>query len=287
MDQFLRNTRAVLSNAFSAGAAAGGVTVSAVNEAGVTVVSGSATQDGTNLSLYTFQIPPQSSLMRGTATWSGTWGGSAQSVETQWEVVGAQLFTVSEARGFRANADGGEDLSDTNKYSDAMIRETRDRIADAFQRVCGVPFFPRYEREVFDGLGRRRLWLPWKRPLRLISVTVGGVALTAPELAAVYLYVTGRIEREAGWASGFKNIIVEWERGYKYVPGDIKRAALALAQYDIVNSEITDRMVMFANELGTVRLSTPDKFHPTGIPLVDSVLWQLDERERHFVAIRG
>lgn len=273
MTQFPRNTQATLAVNVSAGAATGAVTATTKGEDGVTIATGAATHVGVGGD-YTFLCPPQAELNRLTTTWSGTWNAVVQSVETFDEIIGGLLFSLAEARVYK---DAG--LADTTAYPDADIRDARDRIADDFQNCCGVPFFPRYERETLSGSGQTWLWLPYKRPLRLVSVMVGGVAMTSPELAAVVLNPSGKLETAAAWPTGRRNIVVTWERGYRRVPLEIHRAALELTHYELISSEITDRMVTFANELGTVRLSTPGRENPTGIPLIDAVLHRLDERD--------
>lgn len=275
--QFLRRTRAVLTTTISAGAATGTVTASVRGQDGVLVTSGNATH-GTGGD-YSIVCPPQTELNRLTTTWTGTWSGVSQSLETYDEVVGGQLFSIAEARAY---ADG--QLADTNVYPDAKIREARERIADTFQDACGVPFFPRYERETLFGDGRATLWLPYKRPLRLVAVSISGSALGSPAIAAITVYPTGRLLSTSSWTSGAP-VIVRWERGFSRPPEEIRRAGLALCHYELTASEITDRMVTFANELGTVRLSTPGSKNPTGIPLVDAVLYRYDERDV-LVAVR-
>lgn len=281
MSLILRNTQAVLDVVVSAGDATGTVTATVKDENGTTVSSGNASLVAPSTGHYQFTLAPQAALKRITTFWTGVWNGVSQTVETYDEVIGGHLFTIAQARTFNHGQ-----MASTTDYPDDDIREARDRIFDAFQVCCGVPFFPRYEREVLDGTGRRRVWLPHKRPLAMISATVDGVALTGPELAAVQLYVTGRIERDAMWSKGLQNVVVEWERGYRRPPLEITRAARALATYEVVSSEITDRMVSVANELGTVRLSIPGRNHPTGIPLIDAALYRYDERDTNFVAIR-
>ena len=273
--QFLRNTRATLSVEFSSGQAdGGGITVQVVGANGATVDSGTATQDGTNPALYRYTVAPQAALNRLTVNWHGEWAGVAQEIPTEAEVVGDYLFTVDEMRRFK-----DKQLADESAYPDEDIREKRDQITDDFQSICSVPFVPRYERDVLDGTGTTRLWLPHKRPLRLLSITVAGVALDPAVVAGVAVYPTGRLEATFGWPAGRRNIAVEWERGYAAPPEPIKRAARELAHYELVNSEITDRMVTFANDLGTVRLSTPGVKNPTGIPIVDATLNRYDESD--------
>lgn len=288
MQQFLRNTNVIPGIVFSAGDADSTVTVTVTTEKGVQIASGSATHQAGPTDpegFYTFQLAPQTQLNRLTVAWSGTWAATAQTVRTYVEITGGRLFSVGEARAYR-----DQQLADTDQYSDDAIREAHDRIADDFQNACGTPFFPRYEHEFLsaDRRGVGTLWLPWKRPLSLISMTVNGTVLSAPELAEIVLESTGRMSRTAGWSFSLapNTVEVEWERGYQYPPEPIKRAALALAHYELVSSEITDRMVSFANDLGTVRLSTPGPNAPTGIPLVDATLTRYDERDFPMVAIR-
>lgn len=281
--QFLRNTRAVLEVVFSAGAADGPVIATVRGEDGTVLGTGTATHDLVTLARYTFALAPQAELNRTTTTWAGTWGGIAQSLTTDAEVVGGHLFTVAEARAFGDKALAG------SEYTDEDIRETRDRVTDDFQLACGVPFFPRFEHQFLDGPTVARglvggytskLWLPYKRPLRIVAVKTSGVAMSAPDVAAIIVHPTGRLELTSGmWPTQSQSVEITWERGYRQVPEPVKRAALMVTHYELVNSEVTDRMVSVANELGTVRLSVPGRQNPTGIPLVDSVLYRYDERD--------
>lgn len=279
-NQFLRNTEAVLSITFSSGAADGDVIVTVTSEQGTLVETGTAIPDLVTTGRYTYPLSPQTELNRLDVAWTGAWDGIEQTITIEAEIVGAYLFTIAEARAF-----GDKQLADTNAYPDEDIRDARERIADEFQFICSVPFFPRYEHSVFDGNGNTALFLPYKRVLRLVAVTVNGIPLGSSDLANVYVHPSGRLERLGGWTRGQQNIAITWERGYRIVPEGIKYAALAFAHYQLVNSEITDRMVTFANELGRVRLSVPGRNNPTGIPLVDSVLNRFNDRDV-YLAVR-
>lgn len=283
-EQFLRSTTAQPGIVFSAGDADASVTYTVTTEKGTVLQTGTATNQP-DPGFYTFQLAPQAQLNRLTIAWTGAWGLVSQTLRTYAEITGARLFTVGEARAYR-----DKQLADVIAYPDNDIRETHDRIVEDFQNACGVPFVPRYEHEFItvNRFSSTTLWLPWKRPLRLISASVGGIPLTSPELTAVVLEPTGRMTRIGGWGSSLMplTVEVEWERGYAAPPEPIKRAALALAHYELISSEITDRMISVANELGTVRLSTPGRNAPTGIPLVDATLMRYDERDAPMVAIR-
>jgi hypothetical protein len=270
--QILKNTNATLEVTFSIGNADAGVTTTVKRADGTTLTSGAATQTAPT-GHYTFTLAPQAELDSLTVTWAGTFGGTAQSVQTFAEIVGGYLFPLADLRTF-----GDQALASSTSYPDAVLRQAREEITDFFERVTECSFIPRYGRETLDGNGSTRLWLDKKRVNRLIGITVDGVALSAPELALVYPYSTGRIERDAAWSwSTRQNIVVSYEYGWPSTPAAVQRAALILARYQLVSNDISDRTISFANDLGTVRLSVPGMDYPTGIPVVDATLDRYDE----------
>jgi hypothetical protein len=74
-------------------------------------------------------------------------------------------------------------------------------------------------------------------------------------------------------------VVVAYEYGWPTPPADVSRAAMILARYELVSSDISDRMVSFSNDLGEVRLSVPGNKYPTGIPIVDATLARYDETD--------
>lgn len=276
-EHVLKNTQATLEMVFSAGYADGAVTVTVKNAAGATVVSGAATKDLTTPGRYTYALAPQADVASLTATWSGAWGGVTQSIAADVEVVGGLLFTIAELRDF-----DDAKLASTTEYTAALIAEKRAEITDFFDRVCGVSFIPRYSRDVFEGDGSDSLELLHMRVTKILAVSVNGTALSAGDIAALDVYESGKLVRSVGWwprsSSPRRNIVVEYEHGWAVPPATIAKAAKILARYELISSDIGDRTISIATELGHVRLSVPGEKYPTGIPVVDAALCQYDAR---------
>lgn len=273
--QILKNTVATLEVTFSVGNADAAVTVTITRADGTTLVSGGATT-AQGAGRYTYALAPQAELDSLTATWTGTFGGTAQSVQTFAEILGGYLFAIADLRAF------GDQAITAAKYPDADVRETRNRITDMFEQVCGCSFVPRYARDTVDGTGTELIRLFHGRVSRVISATVDGTALTVPELALVAVRPSGVLFRKSGvwtWGYGGRNVVVAYEHGWPTAPPDISRAALTLARYELVSNDISDRMVAFSSDLGDVRLSVPGTKYPTGIPIVDATLSRYTEPE--------
>lgn len=270
--QILKNTTAVIQETFSAGAADGTVTITILRADGSTLIAG-ATTSHVSGGIYTYQLTPQTELDLFTASWTGSWSGVQQTITSYVEVVGDVLFPIAAARTF-----GDKALADQTKYPDEDIRATRERITDLFEQVCHVSFIPRYARDTLDGTNSDTLELAHRRPRRIIAASVDGTSI-ASQLANIVLYPSGRaVWKPFGWWPWKRqNITVAYEHGYPTPPTDIVRAALTLCRYDMVANDITDRMIAFANDLGSVRLSVPGTDYPTGIPVVDSTLARYDE----------
>lgn len=250
----------------------GVVTVTIDREDGTNLVTAGATT-GTGAAPRTRALTSAETglLDRLRLTWTSPTRGSKV---TYVEVLGGLIFELADARAYR-----DKQLADTTLYPAVDVRRARELVGDLFQEACGVAFVPRYEREAFSGDGRSgRLQMRWNRVTALRKITVDGIALTAPELAEVTIKPWGVIRRDAAWPEGDANIVVTYEHGHLEPPFEIHRAALALAHYQLTASEVIDRMVAFANELGTVRLSVPGSAGaPTGLPLVDAALLRYDE----------
>jgi hypothetical protein len=270
-EHILKNTSATLRITFSAGDADAGVTITVTRADGTAIATNAATTDS-GVGVYTYVLPVQSELDSLTAVWTGAWSGITQSITTYAEIVGGTLFTLADLRAF-----GDKALVSPTTYPDTDLRAARDRITDLFERVCRASFIPRFYRETLDASGNLRMWLSKKRVTRLISVTVDG---TAQDLSLISVYNTGRIERDAWFSSSNRrSVVVAYEYGWPSPPPDIQRAAMTLARYELVTNDISDRMIAFENDLGSVRLSVPGRNFPTGIPIVDATLARYDETE--------
>lgn len=275
--QILRNTGATLDVVFSAGYAdADAVTVTVTRGDGTTIVNAqAATRDAGTTGRYTYTLDPQADVDALTIVWAGTFGGVSNSFTSYADVVGEYLFALSELRSF-----DDRKLADTTAYPDATLSGKRAEIAEFFERECGVSFAPKYGREQVAGNGSTSLWLRRSRISRLLAVTVDNVALTSDQLADIDVYEYGKLYRPSGWpCSGKRNVVVEYEHGWQTPPAKISEAAMILARYDLVVSDLSDRTVSYANDLGQFRLSVPGSKYPTGIPTVDAVLERYTEEQ--------
>ena len=147
--------------------------------------------------------------------------------------------------------------------------------------MCGRTWGARYGRQVLDGTGRAEIALVARdvSAVRTVSERASGSAtLTAyslGELADVLVYPDGRLVRETlgTFASGRRNVVVEFEHGVAPIPLEIREAALRLLRDQIVPSNLPDRATSQSNEFGAFSLATAGMRGAWfGIPRVDSVL---------------
>lgn len=263
----------------------GVTTVGVVNDAGATVIASGTATTGTGAAARSvaFTSTHTANLDRLTATWtSANYGASTAIVE----VVGAWLFTIVEAQTFDNSAVSNARPAITA----AMIEEARVRILDEFEEKTGVAWVPRYRRDIHNGDGHPWLYLPTGRVRAIRSAeyrTFGAAtwtALSVDELADLYYETWGRLHRESlgTFTSGSRNWRIAYEHGADGPTGDIKRAALMAARYELVPSSLTDRAISISNDMGTTNLFTPgissrgQAVHE--LPYVDRVLRAHDER---------
>ena len=285
MIEILQNTQHTLSVTFSAGDADANVTCLVKDQDGATVTSGTATH--ASVGRYTFQLPPQTQPMWLVVTWSGSWGGVAQSIATgagepdgtsgEVQVAGGHLFTVAELRAF-----AGSTLSSTSTYPDETLINARSLVTALMEQWCDVAFVTRYGRATMDGNWEPSVWLPNTKVTRIRSVVLNGTALAGADLAAVTSNPDGKVWRNGyyGFWDGTapQNVTIGYEHGYTYAPPDLAVAGLTLTHYLVTHDVLADRTISTMNEFGIIRQAQPDDEHPTGIPFVDATLCRYSER---------
>lgn len=201
-------------------------------------------------------------------------------VVTTAEIVGAHLFTVTEARAFDNAA-----LSDPTQFPTAAIEEARSRIEDAFEEICGVSFVPRLGRVDLSGNGSLLLMLPLDAyAIRSVETRSGGVwtAFSSDELDDLILEPWGGLtrERRGVWPRGTRNVRVTYEHGYAQVPLEIKRAGLTLLKAQLRGSDLDPRATSFSDGLGTYRLVTEGLTRGAwfSIPEVNAILARYERK---------
>lgn len=206
------------------------------------------------------------------AVWTGTVGGVAQSWETPFELVGGFIFEVSELRAFDSR-----NLSDGTRFPTESLKDRRSEAEDAFEARCGCAFVPRGSRETIIGNGRQKLLVEFPFPTEIYSVTVDGVALTAPEIAALTIHRWGAIESTTYWTDG-SVIVIHYAHGFTVPPAPVKRAVLTLASEYAKMSYSSVPARATATTIGdqTFRITVAGRDGRFGIPDVDAVASQYD-----------
>lgn len=250
----------------------GTLTLTATDADGDTVATATPTAASTGILTAALTAAQLANVGPLTLTWGGLVFGSdpAISLTTTVEVIGAWLFTLSEARAMPGLHGGA--------YSDDTIIARRDEIHDEFADVLGWRCGRMYFREVYDGPGESVLWLREMKCRAVRSVetrsTTTWTALTSGELAYVTLSENGALWTESGvWARGRQNIRVGYEAGVDQIPADLKRASLELLAWRLMNNNTTAQATAVNNTDGTKTLHKPgDPEYWTGLPSVDRVL---------------
>ena len=259
----------------------GDVTVTITRGDGTTelVTDAATTNNGDGTYEYALAVANTTRVDRLRLDWTATTPG--ETLTTYEDLVGELIFTEAEARAY----DDGE----VGNATDLQIVEARDRITDLFELVTGISFGTRYARSRW----RRPLSTnPYRLPASRASIVVGGPgagyapvsvisasdASGAVTLSEITPDPDGGFDRSTTWSSGYSPSVpwpieLEYAYGVEPIPADIRDAALRVARYELVVSDVTDRLVSFADpNVGTVRLSQPGRWSPTGIPVVDATL---------------
>lgn len=263
----------------------GVVTYSVASDLGTVLQSGTATNTA---GTYTFPLgtTATAAIDRLTVTWTS--GTEVQ--QTFVEVVGGFYFDLAELR-------ASQDLSSAVTYPTERLRGARQWIETIIDSAVSTSFVRRYNRELLNFASdsalryvgaRRGSFSPTSttvvlrdRPFiqTLLSISIGGVALTAPQLALVTVDEGNRLVTTDGlaWPGGFGLVDVRYEAGFTDTcPSDLHDVALQAARWRLMSTDgasgIPSRATSLTNEFGNVQLSTAGNRRPTGIPDVDAVI---------------
>lgn len=169
---------------------------------------------------------PKPTVLAG--AWTGTIGGQPQTLHTTIEILGADLFGITELRALKVAGGTPFSLTATPLFSDAQLHAARAAVGDELTQILGYPPVPRFARELLDGNGRADLFVSAHKTVELLSVTVDGTAQT---LADFTLADTGQLSWTAGRFTATKprTVAVEYVHGMPTMPGDGGRVAQLMA----------------------------------------------------------
>lgn len=245
----------------------GAVTVSVASDTGTVLQAGSATN---TVGTYTFGLTTASTVALDML--KVTWTAATETLTSYVDVVGGFYFDLAELRAM-------QDLTSAVTYPTDRLRGARQWIEDIIDITVGVSFVRRYARDISVQPFRPfNLRTPYAASL--LSLTVGGTAYTAPQLAALSIDPANKIVRSPDggpWTFGYGTIDVRYEAGLTTTcPADLHDAALQAARWRLISTDgasgIPNRATSLTNQFGNVQLSTAGNRRPTGIPDVDAVI---------------
>ncbi|MFB7185202.1 hypothetical protein ACFCZT_07760 [Streptomyces sp. NPDC056230] len=235
------------------------VSVTVRDSSGESVYTGQAEQSGEGWSVSLPVLP--------TGLYAVDWRADDVATDrTSFEVVGAFLFTVPEARS------SDVDLRDAHRFPAADIRKYREVVEEEFETITGRSFVPRMRRVSVTGDGSAAVFTGLLDVIRLVSATGPNGPLNAAEWTvndAGFLAAPQELTEGARYT-----LAVEY--GLPAGLEDVKRAGLLRLRSLLTaeNSGIPDRATSFvAAEGGNFTLATAGRNgYETGIPEVDATL---------------
>lgn len=282
--RILKTTAITLSHTFvvdgEAADAVGNISIAVKRLDGTTVASGTATKPPGTTGVYTWALAASATLDTLTVDWSGIVASATVTVRDYVEVVGEFLFGLDQAY---------DDLSlSTAIHPLAEIAAKRIGIEQECERICRQAFVPRFERETLSGNGSSRLVLKHMLPRALRVVSISGVAMSAPDVAAVGLAEHGVLTRPGGvpWPAGLGNVVVEYEHGRDMPPLPVREAGILRLRSLLgrPKSGVPDRTSSFTTPDGSAYRLTMPGAESTGIPDVDGAYQAFARKRRAVVA---
>lgn len=238
--------------------------VTVFDEFGEEITVGAVTA-GDEPGIYTAKLGSLTSPTLLTVEWIYVVGGMTRMVRYPVNVDGAYLFEIADLR--RENG-----LSDLTKYPIDLLKGARDGVTEFFNDFTQTAFVPTYGYQVVDGRQGSRLFLRGGAT-DVLKLIVDGVEVVTSGLTVVNGLVRSTSAFNTYSSTG-QNVKVGYLYGFKYVPADVRRAAIMCARTWLLDSNgpIPDRARMMTTQWATFQLSTASDDYPTGIPSVDSVL---------------
>jgi len=208
-------------------------------------------------------------------TYTVVWTAPEGTWRTSFELVGGFLCEIADIRAEPLIRDGGT-------ITTADLRKARTKAEEHIERLAMCAFVPRGARqtlivdcEPFGAL--TKLTLENVTVRRVYSVTIDGVALTAPELAALTVYSYGTIVRESGWPDD-SVVQVHYEHGADEAPGAILEGCSRLAARYALKNQLGGRRTLESTDMGTMRVTYGTRAGETGDADLDAAIADFGHR---------
>lgn len=280
VERVLRNTAATISVTFYNGSTAveadGTVTVTAKRADGTTLLGPTAATNDPAVGVYSIVIPPQANLNFLTLTWSGTFTGTAITIESYVEIVGGFFFSIAELR-------ASDNALSITRFSNQQLIDARLSVETEFEDICGQAFVRRFASEYVEDVYDYDIFTQHYNPRKLLALKVNGTTYDVSTWEALYYVTTGSGGKSITLAGpalvatyGGNHVYIEYEYGMTQVPYPIKEKAIRRAKLNLLGmaSTIDPRATtMLLPDIGQVNLATPGmRGLETGIPDIDVVL---------------
>jgi len=226
---------------------------------------------------YEFALPASLVLDAWSLDWTGTVAGTPVKVTDHIEHVGGFLFDLGQARSTFGSV---QQPWNTSRYPPELLAAKRIATEQEAEAIAHRAFVPRFARFVLDGTGTTELVAPDMdlRTVRACKLAdrAGAtfVDMDAGSLAAVAAQPSGVLIRDDGgiWPAGHRNVIVEYEYGLDYPPGEVSDNAMLRMRYLATanRNTVPDRAISYTIlEGGVYRMAQAGK-RSTGSPDIDA-----------------
>ena len=204
-----------------------------------------------------------------------------------FELCGGFIYEIADFRAWDPT------FSDTSKFPAAALRAARVAGEQRFERAARLAYVPRcrrwskqvqgYPMPIGYGIGYdagiKRLETHVNAVRTVRSVAINGAAMAPSDLANLDFTEWGALDQPSGgyWLDR-SSVAVVLEHGLDFAPAPVTTAVMMLAREYIFRTALSSRATVEATDVGFFRLSVAGPGRPTGIPEVDTAIYEFGRR---------
>jgi hypothetical protein len=195
----------------------------------------SGTVSHVSTGIYSFELAGPADPTVYDIAWSGEIGGKPVQVDTQAEALGELLFNLGDLRELRVGNGKPFAATAVPNFTDEQLQEARTATLEEFQQILWHAPVPRYARTVAQGDGSKALRLPHYKVQRVLAASIDGTALSADELADLYVDDRWVVRKTLGvWPATEGSVTVSYVHGWERVEGDGSNIAMLRAAMRLI-----------------------------------------------------